>query len=503
MPAIKASVPEELEEKFASCKAQAMEAGSSEDEAYAICYASVVEGKDADAKAKRKTRLLMKGPQHLDGKKCVASKCDYCDMAYPTIYPTSLTGLAEAREAQAQASAIQSLTYDFQDVTSGILQSPEIIDKAQAIAAEAGVFQTLLNDLAAGLKSLGAKWGARHSKADNEAIQGVHDMAVQLGAMCAGKAKSAFGVCKGLDGNYYGLGVFTNCYIDLDKEIITDAAHKEFCAHLDANPNLAPELWTEHEEGTARKSRANLWDYDGTFFWMQWPLTEHEAKALASVGPLTMSHQFNGIKEGREWTYYRSFEASVLNAGEEANPLTSFETVAKERQTMFSPEKRALMVALHGEEFTAEKERVSDKARKEADSRGIQRKEQAAKDAATVEIATPVAETVTPVVTPIVDPLAVIADSIAKLQQDVTALSGEVKALKAGKDKQIEEAATAKAQAYQGWLTSPRLPVSGIAEAAKSAGGQLNADDAAKAGVVELQTTAPGWENAGKDIQRR
>lgn len=450
--------------------------------------------------------LKQKALTHVDGAKCaVGIKCDYCDeggYSTPMPGPTSLEALATARAAQAQVSAIQSATYDFGDVVRNIAASPTIDDKAAAIAAEAGVFQQMMAALSNGvtdaLKALGfSKAGARHSKTDNEAIQSVHDMAVKLGAMCEA-GKSAFGVFKGLDGNYYGLGVVTNCYEDLEGEIIRDAAHKEFVAYLDANPTQAPELWTWHTPGTARKSRAIWWDYtDNGFFWRLYPLTPAEAKALEPITPCAMSHQFNGIKEGNEWAYYRTFEDSVLPVGAEANPYTSFDVVAKEYLTMgFTPDKRAFLEQIHGPEQTKELEQREDKARKALDAMGAKRKENEATPAPDT------ATTTTPVVhvgdaTPTVEQsLATLTTSMIALTEKFTALEGEVKALKSAKQKEITtEAERLTAQTMQR-LTSPRGPTVGIAEAAKAQGEALTPEQMKAAGVVDAVTVAAGWENA-------
>lgn len=420
------NVPAELEDKFQSCKDAVMsEDGMTEDSAYAICYTSVVEGKSLD----------------------------------------------DARAAHAGKAEDVALVEDVEEVEEIDAVEPE---------ARMNMLEVALRDILTLLNSIGIKLGARHSKADNETIQNVHDLSLQLGAMCTGKAKSAFGVCKGKDGNFYGLGVFTNCYEDLDGEIIRDSAHKQFAAYLDANPTQAPELWTWHEPGTARKSRANWWDYDGTFFFMQWPLTETEAKSLARVGPLSMSHQFNGVKEGREWVSYITFEASVLAEGAEANPLTSFEAVMKERSIMFDPKKRELFVQLHGEEFTAEKEAASGKARAEADAAGLKRKE-----AEAAQVATP-----TPSIN-LADALAQLTAITSSLVTQVAAMQAEQKAISATvKTLQASgtlEAIERKADERAAWLTSPRVPSIGIAEQAKTRGQQLTAEDAAKSGVAPLE----------------
>lgn len=487
-----------------------MAEGQDKESAIAICYSTIVGKAMSDtSEPTEKARTLKPAPR--DSGIPVAptltpdSKAEKCgDYAYsPAGGATSLEDLAAMRAAQEQTYALQSVLYDFQDVTYNIASSPDIPDKGAAIAQEAGVLQSMLAALSEGLKGFRdfvAKAGARHSKTDNEAIQSVHDMAVQLGAMCEGKAKSAFGVAKGRDGQWYGLGIFTNPYRDDEGDFIESKAHEEFAAYLDANPEYAPELWSWHEEGTARKSRANWWDYDGTFFWMQWPLTQDEAKALQDITPCTMSHQFNGVKAGDTWTFYRSFEASVTPTGAEINSYTSFDAIAKEMLAMkgFSPEKRAFLVALHGEDFVQQREQLSEKAHKALDQAHTERKSKDGSEATP----TPDTATTTPVVpvgevAPTVDQAIItLTDSLTKLTADVAALTGEVKALKATKQKEIStEAERLTAQTMQR-LTSPRGPTVGIAEAAKAQGEALTPEQMKAAGVVDAVTVAAGWENA-------
>lgn len=216
-----------------------------------------------------------------------------------------------------------------------------------------------IKELQDGILALFAKYGARHSKADNDAIQAVHDNAVQLGAMCV-KARaygSALTVFKEGDG-WRWLGVVSNAYRDLDGENITSAAHREYVAHLDANPGEAPELWSWHTPGTARKARADWWDYtDNGFLWMSGPLTEAEAKQMQTGEPLGMSHGFKAVKQGNDIVYYRTFEVSELPITAAANPWTKIQTLqTEEKQMGFTPEKRAFLETRFGADRVKELE---------------------------------------------------------------------------------------------------------------------------------------------------
>lgn len=427
------NVPPELEDKFKSCKEQVMAEGKSEDEAYAICYTSVVEGKGMESKPKPKPKskarkhnprrnaspftpedfivavavpdtgpasvatptlsqvitptpvnpapvVLLETPDTSEEDKAYAlawasggesevpdlpqpDEKDYEEAvpAIPSAIPisvTTFTDLDAAEALQAQADMANKLVDSFRVMQDNILYNPEVSNKGDALVRLARELRARLDTvLSGGLKQ--AKVGARHSKADSEALQSIHDGAVALGAMC-GEGKSAFVVLKGLDGGARWLGVVSNNFRDLDGEIITEEAHKEFIAYLDKYPDKAPELWTWHTPGTARKSRADIWAYADGFLIMGGPLTPQEAKALEGLTLAIMpgmSHGFYRSKQGKEIIRYRTFEVSVLPQDKAANPWTEFSLITQEVGKMFEPEKRAVLVQAHGEQYVAQLEK--------------------------------------------------------------------------------------------------------------------------------------------------
>lgn len=234
-----------------------------------------------------------------------------------------------------------------------------VVGKSHTPALPRDFLKELQDGIMDGITALFAKYGARHSKADNDAIQAVHDNAVQLGAMCM-KARaygSALTVFKEGDG-WRWLGVVSNAYRDLDGENITSTAHREYVAHLDANPHEAPELWSWHTPGTARKARADWWDYtDNGFLWMSGPLTEAEAAQMQTGEPLGMSHGFKAVKQGNDIVYYRTFEVSELPIIAAANPWTKIQTLQTEDKAMgFTPVKRAFLETRFGADRVKELE---------------------------------------------------------------------------------------------------------------------------------------------------
>lgn len=164
---------------------------------------------------------------------------------------------------------------------------------------------------------------------------------------------SGFTVYKASDG-YRWIGWATNKWEDREGEILTDSAHKEFLNYLNENPDKAPELWVWHIPQTARKNKADFWEYTNGFFIYSGLLTEEEAMPYLNKklkGRVGMSHGFWVLeKEGRFIKKYRTFEVSELPHARAANAYTDFEILMEEKDTMFSDEKRAFLVERFGEE---------------------------------------------------------------------------------------------------------------------------------------------------------
>ncbi len=200
--------------------------------------------------------------------------------------------------------------------------------------------------------------------------------------------KGAISVRKSEDGQWNLLGRFTNPYRDTDfhsnplngGDIITDEAHKEFSEWLSKNRHHALELWSYHQWGTARKSRANWWSYTGNFFYMNWPLTEEEAKGIstwAMDNEPGMSFGFYVFKSNWEEGLiekYRAFEASILPLSRAANPWTTFILNSKESNMKFADKDRADLAKIHGESFVSELEKMDDEAAAILDNAGVERR---------------------------------------------------------------------------------------------------------------------------------
>ncbi len=140
-----------------------------------------------------------------------------------------------------------------------------------------------------------------------------------------------FAVFKDQFGDVRWLGVVTNNFEDREKEIFTEAAHKDYIDFIDRRQKY-PELWVWHEPG-AKIGQADWAEYSDGFVVMSGivdPEYEEIANRIAedSVG---MSHGFlyKDEKDGLI-PWYRSFEVSVLPSSVAANPWTGFTLETKE-----------------------------------------------------------------------------------------------------------------------------------------------------------------------------
>lgn len=205
-------------------------------------------------------------------------------------------------------------------------------------------------------------------------------------------SKGCLTMRKGPADTYYLMCMFSNKYRDRDYfaapkrggQIISDAAHRNYVKFLDENPELAPELWSLHIPGTERRRRAHWWDYDGAIVYAEFELDEDEAagvKAFADLYEPGLSHGFYMTKYDKEFDVieeYYSYEISILPLEWAANPWTTFELIRKEldeNMGKFTPERRAALVALHGEKFVQALEQKGDQLRNLLDELEIDNKE--------------------------------------------------------------------------------------------------------------------------------
>lgn len=237
------------------------------------------------------------------------------------------------------------------------------------------------------------KAGARHSATDQEHLQQAHDHLKMAGADCGMK------VLKAADGSYRWFGWVSNKWRDRDTakhptgEIITEAAHKEYVAWLDAHPDQAPQWWTWHTP-VRKDARADWWDYADGFLVMSGPVPAGEEKGyLALDEPVAMSHGFITLDRDPAAGLiksYRTFEVSDLPLEKAANPWTAFDVVRKELTEMgFTPDKRAYFVKVFGEERTKQLEAETESMGKSLDQAGVEAKEKGAPEVVPAVAAAP------------------------------------------------------------------------------------------------------------------
>lgn len=448
----------------------------------------------ADLEADVGPTLTLTGPGVITAVKQYSAeeKCGEDEMGYGVPYSpyggaTSFGDAMAALEAQSQAMQMQEYLAMYQSIIGNIVSNESITDKGAAIADAASELKKLMdakkelsevkasswatfaeggkfcvyavdadgnktgdsiecydsrgegNDAVQALydgKSIDEKAGARHNAPDRESTQAIHDYSVKLGADCGMK------MLKEKDGGYRWLGWVSNKFRDRDiakhpkGEIITEGAHKEFIAYLDANPAKSPEWWTWHTP--VRKLRADWWDYSDGYLLMSGPAPESEAKAYLSDDPIAMSHGFHALERNAAdglILKYRTFEVSDLPPDVAANPYTNFDMVRKELSMIGNKQKREYLVSKLGEERVAAIEGDTEQMSKALEELGVEYKE------------TPVATTTTTEVKTV----EVVSDPTAAIEQikellNVAELQHVLQELR---DNQTKMLATIEAQAVQ------------------------------------------------------
>ena len=278
------------------------------------------------------------------------------------------------------------------------------------------------------------------------------------------EVKDAFIVQKQVNGEHRWIGIATNKWKDREGEILTDSAHVEFVKFLDENPEYAPELWTWHTPGTARKNKADWWEYHEGFFLYSGILTEEEAKAYEKdMGePIGMSHGFYVLEKiGNYILKYRTFEVSELPLERAANEFTDFGKIKEENNmSEFSQRKRNYLVGRLGEEVVIQLEtNVEDRAKTlqelDVDWKEINEQyEKEIEDALAEKVAKASQANSKEIVAEVMKAMNVegLVATLSKLNEDIVevkgyqakieALEAEIKMLKESEDERIAKALT-------------------------------------------------------------
>lgn len=173
-----------------------------------------------------------------------------------------------------------------------------------------------------------------------------------------GKAtQSVFIVQKSNDKPWRVFMVYSNPFKDHAKEIISEAAHKEYVNYIDNHPEHHGEFHLYHTGPESRWGKADFVDYvDGCSVvsglvdkGMEPVVTRLEEQALK--GQLRVSHGFYGVKSADGvYMLYRPFEFSPLPKGKEANSWTGWLDVSntKELELPFSEAKKKFLKDIAG-----------------------------------------------------------------------------------------------------------------------------------------------------------
>lgn len=203
----------------------------------------------------------------------------------------------------------------------------------------------------------------------------------------AKKEQAAFGqrgtfrAFKDLTGVWRWISVTTNKYKDREREIFSDASHKDYVAFVDRE-KAYPQLWLWHVPGS-RIGVADFTDYADGFVVHSGTFDDDDiAQGFAEGGceGLAVSHGFkyhDGDQEDGVYGWYRTFEVSVLPAEKAANAWTQFQTESSDKEVKMglSDEKRAFLVGRIGEEATKGIEDNLGSMAKTLEEHGIEFKE--------------------------------------------------------------------------------------------------------------------------------
>lgn len=157
------------------------------------------------------------------------------------------------------------------------------------------------------------------------------------------------------------LGWYTNNFKDLEEEIISEYALRNYVDEVRAGEIPYPELWWYHITGTKHGVTSKLWQL-GHFVIAAGKFDSEEenplVKALkqwyAKQNPITMSHGFMydpAMKMNGVYYHLETYEITTLRSGSEANPYTQFEvnkmaTVTDEQQKLLEQELGSEVAAL-------------------------------------------------------------------------------------------------------------------------------------------------------------
>jgi hypothetical protein len=223
------------------------------------------------------------------------------------------------------------------------------------------------------------------------------------------KEGNAIQIEKDANGDWRMVSWVSNKWLDRDKEIICEDAHKEYVEWVNANPEFMPASLSWHIPETVRENHVDFMDYIDGFLVSSVKLTEKEATSLLEISKevnLGMSHGSFVLErdpsDPRIITKYRMYEVSDLPLKNAANPFTDLETISKE----VGMDKKAYLSGIMGKE----------KAEAYLEKIGLVKQALEAAQIESKEVTPPVEE---PVVEPVVaEPNELVAEVLKKMDID-------------------------------------------------------------------------------------
>lgn len=177
-------------------------------------------------------------------------------------------------------------------------------------------------------------------------VEGIKSLGRNKSASADAEEPSALTFYKQNDGSIRAFMIYSNQFKDHHKEIIPEAAHKEYVEWVEKTGNY-PEFHLWHCGPGSRWGKADFVDYVDGFAIMSGPVDTdkiHIAEALQKQKGLKVSHGFYGIKSA-DGTYliYRPFEGCPLPGNAAANEWTAVSIGSKEFTMPFSDARKAFL----------------------------------------------------------------------------------------------------------------------------------------------------------------
>ena len=469
------NVPDDLQDKMESCVNDLKGQGKDEESAISICYASVVEGKAAgdtpnatpahgpgglmsmpgQGKPKKKKaageslgQQLMRISGGFEKQFSTPGQFNawavevYPDYVIGCFYDSSSAGTASYFKVPYTLDANGDPTFAMRDEWIIVEREERWVEKTKARVKEqtqtlaTKVFEAILRSL---------KAGARHSKADAEDMQTLHDIAVRQGAMCPTE-KVGFFVKKQADGSYRWTLLSSSSFEDRDKEVVSQKALVKDVARADKDGDYGPLFWwhlPEAELGTTdfNAMEGRVLVESGLFHNKQVgeKVAEHADELGVSIG---FYHPESEPDADGVFHNIRRFERSLLPLDVASNTLTAVPLVVKET-SMDDKKKERLLELLGGDEALVNSViKQAETAEKQAEQQGVRFKEAQAQAEAAKAGEPPAKPAAKPEDEPDGDELeATIQKMIDAKMAGMAEGLNELKALLGGRKKEADEAA--------------------------------------------------------------